>query len=215
MRTIFRSVSGLAIAVTLAGAMPVAAQPARTRRALTLPATGGFAGGGSFEGRITINRFERRGNHIVAIGFVTGVLSREGASLGTAVAGEVVWPVTIEAGGISAASAPRTSGERGRIIRLSWPPDRPAGSKVVPVQAESCAVVDIALGPIAVNLLGVQVSLDPVALSLSGAAGTPLGDLVCAVSDLLGNVAALVNVLNSLLGLLLGLLGGLGGGLGG
>ena len=38
---------------------------------------------------------------------------------------------------------------------------------------------------------------------------------VCAVSDLLGNVAGLVNLLNSLLGLLTGLLGGLTGGLGG
>jgi len=45
--------------------------------------------------------------------------------------------------------------------------------------------------------------------------GTPLGDLVCAASDLLGNVAGLVNLLNGILGLLTGLLGGLTGGLGG
>ena len=45
--------------------------------------------------------------------------------------------------------------------------------------------------------------------------GTPLGDLVCAASDLLGNVAAIVNLLNSILGLVTGLLGGLTGGIGG
>ena len=48
-----------------------------------------------------------------------------------------------------------------------------------------------------------------------GAAGTPLGDLVCAASDLLGNVAGVVNLLNSLLGVVTGLLGGLTGGLAG
>jgi hypothetical protein len=66
-----------------------------------------------------------------------------------------------------------------------------------------------------VDLLGFQVALSAVTLNLSGTQGTPLGDLVCAASDLLGNVAGLVNLLNSILGLLTGLLGGLTGGLGG
>ena len=60
------------------------------------------------------------------------------------------------------------------------------------------------------NLLGLDVALNPVGLSITGRSGTPLGDLVCAVSNLLGNVAGLVNLLNSLLGSLTGLLGGLG-----
>jgi len=38
---------------------------------------------------------------------------------------------------------------------------------------------------------------------------------VCSVSDLLGNVAAIVDLLNSILGLVTGLLGGLLGGIGG
>jgi len=50
---------------------------------------------------------------------------------------------------------------------------------------------------------------------LSGQSGTALGDLVCAASALLGNVAGLVNLLNSLLGVVTGLLGGLTSGLGG
>ena len=63
--------------------------------------------------------------------------------------------------------------------------------------------------------MGLQVTLDPVALTVTGAAGTPVGDLVCAAEDLLGNVAGLVNVLNNLLGLLTGLLGGATAGLAG
>ena len=58
-------------------------------------------------------------------------------------------------------------------------------------------------------------TLSPVTLDLSGIVGTPLGDLVCEASELLGNVAGIVNLLNNILGLLLGLLGGLTGGLGG
>ena len=76
-------------------------------------------------------------------------------------------------------------------------------------------MLNIALGPINVDALGAQISLGAVAFDLSGVSGTPLGDLVCAVSELLGNVADLVNVLNSILSLVTGLLGGLTGGLGG
>jgi hypothetical protein len=83
------------------------------------------------------------------------------------------------------------------------------------VQAETCPVLNVALGPHTVDLLGFQVALSAVTLDLTGVVGTPLGDLVCAASDLLSNVAGLVNLLNSILGLVTGLLGGLTGGLGG
>jgi hypothetical protein len=62
-----------------------------------------------------------------------------------------------------------------------------------------------------VNLLGVDVALSPIAFNLQGEAGTPLGDLVCAASDLLGNVGALVQLLSDLLGIVTGLLGVVGG----
>jgi hypothetical protein len=60
-----------------------------------------------------------------------------------------------------------------------------------------------------VNLLGFQVSLGAATLHIAGESGTPLGDLVCSISSLLGNVAAVVNLLNRLLSLLTGLLGGI------
>jgi hypothetical protein len=69
------------------------------------------------------------------------------------------------------------------------------------VQAESCQVLNVTLGPNTIDLLGFHVALSGVTLDLTGVAGTPLGDLVCAASDLLGNVAGLVNLLNSVLGL--------------
>ena len=100
-------------------------------------------------------------------------------------------------------------------MRVAWSPGEPRDATLLRVQAENCPVLNIALGPITVDLLGAQVALSAVTLDLAGVVGTPLGDLVCAVSDLLGNVAAVVNLLNSILGLVTGLLGGLTGGIGG
>ena len=104
----------------------------------------------------------------------------------------------------------------GQVIRAAWSPEAsPVATAFLPVQAETCPVLNVALGPLTVDLLGFQVALSAVTLDLTGVVGTPLGDLVCAASDLLGNVAGLVNLLNRILGLVTGLLGGLTGGLGG
>jgi hypothetical protein len=207
---------GLLVMVTaMAASVPAAAQQAPTQSALTLPATGTFARGGEFRGTISINRFERRGNDIVAIGLVAGVLSRGSTALGTAVAGEVAWPVRVSAGGAVGISSPAPAPRRGQVIRAAWSSGTLPTATLLPVQAASCPVLNIALGPVTVDLLGAQVALGAVTLDLTGVTGTALGDLVCAVSDLLGNVAGLVNLLNSILGLVTGLLGGLTGGLGG
>jgi hypothetical protein len=217
MKTLARAGIGVMMLTAVTGAAPAAAPPVKARAVLTLPATGTFELGGEFKGTISVNRFERRGNAIVAIGFVTGVLSRGSIPLGTAVAGEIAIPVRVGSGGISIASdrVPAAVPATGRLMRVAWSPDMSSAAVVRPVQAETCPVLNIALGPHTVDLLGFQVALSAVTLDLTGVTGTPLGDLVCAASDLLGNVAAVVNLLNSVLGLVTGLLGGLLGGLGG
>jgi hypothetical protein len=207
-----RSTSAMVLAFVAAGT-PTHAQQAPPPAAVRLPVTGSFHGGGSFDGTVTINRFEQTStNQIVAVGFVSGVLSRGSRTLGTGITGEVRWPVAVRTGGqlLNVRGTPTGNG----IARVAWSPQSQTGRYVL-VQATSCAVLDVALGPVNVNLLGAQVALGAVSLNLSGTQGTPLGDLVCAASDLLGNVAGLVNLLNSVLGLVTGLLGGLTGGLGG
>ena len=99
----------LFIVLALGTAFPAAAQQTTPRPALTLPATGTFARGGEFRGTVSITRFERRCNEIVAIGFISGVLSRGSQALGTAMAGEVEWPVRVGSGGVSVAIAPAAS----------------------------------------------------------------------------------------------------------
>jgi len=220
MKTTLCKALVVAMMLSVAGEVPAGAQkkevpPGAQKKisALTLPTAGTFATGGSFTGTISINRFEQRGNNIVAIGLVAGVLSQGGHTLGTAVRGEVTWPVRVQVRGQLPISGPG----RGlpRVVPIAWSPGAPSSFRLLQVQADSCPVLDIALGPINVNLLGFEVALSAVTLNLDGVMGTPLGDLVCAVSDLLGNVAGIVNLLNSILSLVTGLLGGLTGGLGG
>jgi hypothetical protein len=213
MYMLARTGVSLLMVATIAAAVPAAAPQKKAQAVLTLPATGTFANGGEFRGTVTINRFARSGNEIIAVGFVAGVLSRGSQSFGTAVAGEVVWPVRVTSGGLSLVSGSQPA--PGRVSRVAWSPAAPPAATLRRVQAESCQVLNVTLGPNTVDLLGFQVALSGLTLDLTGVAGTPLGDLVCAASDLLGNVAGLVNLLNSLLGLVTGLLGGLTGGLGG
>jgi hypothetical protein len=214
MKSVHWKGAAFATALTVITGIPTAAQQPIPSRALTLPVVGTFHGGGDFKGTITINRFAQDGNEIVAIGFVSGVLSRGSRTLGTAVAGQMAWPVAVRSGGQLLTSGPAPSSS-GFVRTAAWSPPARTSGRFMLVQAQSCPVLDVSLGPVSVNLLGFQVALSAVTLNLAGASGTPLGDLVCAVSSLLGNVAGLVNLLNSVLGLLTGLLGGLTGGLGG
>ena len=212
MKTVLWRVAGFAMTLSLVAAIPAAAQQATASAVLTLPVAGTFSGGGEFTGSVSINRFEQRDNHIVAVGFVSGVLSRH-RRIGTAVTGEVTWPVAVRSG-VQLLAFNHTLDPM-RPAQIAWPAGPRALPRILLAQAQSCSVLSVALGPINVNLLGVQVALGAMTFDLSGQSGTPLGDLVCAASALLGNVAGLVNLLNSLLGVVTGLLGGLTGGLGG
>jgi len=211
MKIAFSRICVLAAALCITTGHEARAQSAHRPAVLTLPVTGTFQKTAEFTGNISINRFERRGDRIVAVGLLSGVVSQAGRTLGTVVVGELTWPVVIKSGGQLIATIGGSE--------MATPPRRsliasPA-FRILPVQAAACPVLNIALGPINVDALGAQISLGAVAFDLSGVSGTPLGDLVCAVSELLGNVADLVNVLNSILSLVTGLLGGLTGGLGG
>lgn len=210
MKITLGRVAGIALFIALAPIASVDAQlpDSAPSSAVTLPAAGSFSDGGTFEGTITINRFESRDNNIVALGFARGVLTRSGKTVGTGVAGEVAWPVVVKSGGIAAVSG---NGSRSPQLRRASSSDMPYG--IMLAQATACPVLQIGLGPVDVNLLGARVALNPVGLNVDGEQGTPLGDLVCSASGLLGNVAALVNLLNAILGLLTGLLGGLTGGI--
>jgi hypothetical protein len=77
---------------------------------------------------------------------------------------------------------------------------------VLPSTTGSCEILHLELGPLDLNLLGLQVNLNQVVLDITAEPGSLLGDLLCAIANLLngnGNaLGRLRNLLNDLLGAL-------------
>lgn len=76
----------------------------------------------------------------------------------------------------------------------------------------SCQILDLVLGPLDLDLLGLQVSLDTVHLNITAqqGPGNLLGNLLCAVAGLLDGPTGLNAVLQQIAALLNQLLGALG-----
>jgi hypothetical protein len=79
------------------------------------------------------------------------------------------------------------------------------------VTAASCDILNLVLGPLDLNLLGLEVHLNQVVLDIiaTSGAGNLLGNLLCAVAGLLDGGAALGQIA-ALLNQILGILNGLG-----
>ena len=81
-----------------------------------------------------------------------------------------------------------------------------ASSQIVDAAANgTCKILDLALGPLHLDLLGLVVDLNQVHLTITAVpgAGNLLGNLLCAIAGLLdgGNIGGLATLLNRLLGL--------------
>ena len=88
--------------------------------------------------------------------------------------------------------------------------DVTSGAPAAGVSAASCDILNLVLGPLDLNLLGLEVHLNQVVLDIvavSGA-GNLLGNLLCAVAGLLdgpGPLGQIAGLLNQILGILNGL----------
>jgi hypothetical protein len=183
-----RSVSLFLIALVVAISMSVApslAQAPTGAGSLTVPVTGTAQGAGRVTGTFKIERFVDNGGSIGAFG--TLVLS---TPKGTTVT-QAVMPVTV-------AHRSATAGVGG------------AGAAVAQVV---CSVLDLTLGPLDLNLLGLEIHLDTVHLTIganpaSGLLGDLLSGLLCGGLDLggvLGVLQTAIDFLNSILDALGGL----------
>jgi hypothetical protein len=76
----------------------------------------------------------------------------------------------------------------------------------------SCQILDLVLGPLNLDVLGLVVTLDTVHLNITAqqGPGNLLGNLLCAVAGLLDGPAPLANLLNGITALLNQILGALG-----
>lgn len=74
----------------------------------------------------------------------------------------------------------------------------------VTVGNTSCQILHLDLGPLNLNLLGLQINLSRVVLDITAqpGSGNLLGNLLCSVANLLNNPSGLANLLNQILGIL-------------
>ncbi len=180
----------LTLVVLLLTAASATAAPA-AKSALTLPVSGKFvdaAGGiGSFSGTFKVTRFEATATQLLANGYLSGTLTDSLGNPVGSVMKTVSWPVQL----------PTTSAA--------------ASGKRVSTQA-TCDILNLVLGPLHLDLLGLTVDLNQVVLEIAAqtGAGNLLGNLLCAVVSLLDGAGALIdiaNLLNQILDILSGLLG--------
>lgn len=154
----------MALALTLASAAPVVAQP-NTNAVLEVPVVGTVPGGGAtFNGLFTLQRFVVSGDGVAAVGRLVGTA--------TSAAGETI--------------------AIARTVSL-------------PILANAtnatCDILHLELGPLDLNLLGLQIDLSKIVLDITAqsGAGNLLGNLLCNVAGLLDNPSGLARLLNRIL----------------
>lgn len=162
-------------------AATAAAQSATTPFAQKVPVTGQSKNGKAFTGTYTIKRFVERNGKAWAVGTLRGKLKNREVTRRN---------VRMPAGIVTPAQS------------SSAQPPLP-----VPTPG-ACTILNLVLGPIDLNLLGLRVATNEIRLLIEAVpgAGNLLGNLLCAVTNLLNPSAntplsQLVQVLNALLAL--------------
>jgi len=185
--TKFRMTAGAvttACALMLVGGAGTAAAQEPLALGKKVPVTGESTNGRQFVGTYTIKRFIRREGRAWAVGKLRGEFKNR-----RVVRRGVRMPVSMAAAG-------QTPG------RTSAQPPLP-----VPTPG-ACTILNLTLGPINLNLLGLRVATNEIRLLVEAVpgAGNLLGNLLCAITNLLNPSAntplsQLVQVLNALLAL--------------
>jgi hypothetical protein len=179
MRTKVALVVALITAFLTALTVSPAATAAPPTGTLTVsPVAGTIAGGGTFDGTFEVVRFVNQRGNLAVSGLLSGTLrDANGAVIGTVT--DV--PVT-------------------ELVDVA-PEDG-----VSTQQIGECEILDLVLGPLELDLLGLVVTLDTVHLNITAerGPGNLLGNLLCGIAGALdgGGGGGLANLLNRLLGLL-------------
>ena|SRR3982750_281333 len=175
----------------IAAPVTVGAQAAQAQKAtpLSVPVVGtgtNEAGAtGTFNGTLKIQRFATSQGSLVAVGLLTGIVTStlNGVTTNASVVRTVTMPATV--GGQQATSA--ATAAPAAITALA-----------------TCDILHLDLGPLNLDLLGLQVDLSRIVLDITAqsGAGNLLGNLLCAVTGLLDNPTGLANLLNQILAIL-------------
>lgn len=169
----------LTLLPTLVGSVQTPqAQAAPPSPLQNIPITGTVVGGGAFSGTFDVVSFANQGGELVANGLLSGTLTDPAGVRRQVVNEYVTLPASLGTGNGPAAPA------------------------------VACPILHLTLGPLDLNLLGLQVHLDRVVLDITaqGGPGNLLGNLLCAIAHLLDGgspldqIIALLNRIIDLLG---------------
>ena len=186
--------------VTMPAATASAQQGNKNTNRLIVPVTGAAAGVGAVAGNYAISRFEVKDGQLVAVGQVTATVRDAAGNLVRTFVSDVTVPVT--SGGSRVAKRAADVGAVGSCDAGS-----DGSADIGGAQLGSCDILSLVLGPLDLNLLGLQISLNQVVLDITAQAGAGnlLGNLLCAITGLLdgGSLGLqVVNLLNQLIGIL-------------
>jgi hypothetical protein len=221
--------------LTLAGPHVAPTAHAATNGVPPVPVTGTYSHG-TFKGTFALQQFTSRNGKLFAVGLLSGTLTAtSGKRPSQTVKDTIELPVSTGSNPVSTGSpTPTTTPGASTTPTGSETPSptptpgvstTPAGSQTpsptttpgsstsssrevaAAATDASCSVLHLVLGPLNLNLLGLQVTLNQVNLNINAipGAGNLLGNLLCAVAGLLNGNApagALADLLNGVLGLL-------------
>lgn len=184
------SLAGGAAALALATAGQPGAAKQRRNPMENIKVSGKNAAGKKvFAGELDIKRFVASGDTLYAVGTLRGQLRRNQRP--NFVSGKQVRIPVQAINGVRLASL----GSAAEAERIS-------GQLV-------CNVLTLTLGPLDLNLLGLRIQLNQINLRITAITGSLLGDLLCAIANLLSG-GLLANLLAQLAALLNRILGQLG-----
>ena len=157
---------------------PLSAAPKQpTDVATQLPVTSAPNSPNAFTGTLNLTRFVDNNGTVTAIGTLTGTVTNRATGEATTVMQNVALPVIATQGTAVTPSA------------------------FAITAAATCPILNLDLGPLHLDLLGLVVDLNRVVLNIvaQSGAGNLLGNLLCAVTNLLNNPSGLASLLNQIL----------------
>lgn len=175
---------GSFVAIPAAPALAQGGNNPNTNR-LELPISGVAHGVGTVAGTFSVSRFALQNDALVAIGQLTATVTDSNGAVVRTIVTQVAMPAS-KASEAAVACSDEASA------------------------AQQCDVLNLVLGPLDLNLLGLEIHLDTVVLDIVAVpgAGNLLGNLLCAIVGLLDAPTLgqqVVNLLNQVLGILAGL----------
>jgi hypothetical protein len=212
---------GAAVTIPAVGAETAVApagtlQAAPGDQAITSVVNGTWTGrngkSGTVTGTFTPEKFGQNGKSLTVRGVLDLVLTRADGTVERELSRRVVQPVSLAPAGAQGSAMP-SSLESASTLGLG--DSAVVTPATVPVP-EGCDVLNLVLGPLDLNLLGLVIVLQQVQLDIVAVpgAGALLGNLLCAVAGLLDggfSLGLIADLLNAILAIIEGLGGGVGG----